>query len=60
LGVFYEDNDTKKRWILKCDDPKTLAQIDAVFVTVEPNGGSHKPSSKLLLFAYLKVNPNHP
>jgi len=60
LGVFYEDNDTKKRWILKCDDPKTLAQIDAVFVTVEPNGGSHKPSSKPLLFAYLKVNPNHP
>jgi len=60
LGVFYEDNTTKKRWILKCDDPKTLAQIDAVFVTVEPGGGSHKPSSKTLLFAYLKVNPNHP
>jgi hypothetical protein len=60
LGVFYEDNGTKKRWILKCDDPKTLAQIDAVFVTVEPNGGSHKPSSKPLLFAYLKINPNHP
>jgi hypothetical protein len=60
LGVFYEDNGTKKRWILKCDDPKTLAQIDAVFVTIEPNGGSHKPSSKPLLFAYLKINPNHP
>jgi len=60
LGVFYEDNGTKKRWILKCDDPKTLAQIDAVFVTIEPNGGSRKPSSKALLFAYLKVNPNHP
>ena len=60
LGVFYEDNDTKKRWILKCDDPSTLAQIDAVFVTIEPNGGSHKPSSKALLFAYLKVNSNHP
>jgi hypothetical protein len=60
LGIFYEDNATKKRWILKCDDPKTLGQIDAVFVTVEPNGGSHKPSSKPLLFAYLKVNPNHP
>jgi hypothetical protein len=60
LGVFYEDSATKKRWILKCDDPKMLAQIDAVFVTIEPNGGSHKPSSKPLLFAYLKVNPNHP
>jgi peptidoglycan hydrolase CwlO-like protein len=60
LGVFFEDNAAKKRWILKCDDPKMLAQIDAVFVTIEPNGGSHKPSSKALLFAYLKVNPNHP
>ena len=60
LGIFYEDNASRKRWILKCDNPKTLAQIDAVFVTVEPNGGSHKPSSKPLLFAYLKVNPNHP
>jgi hypothetical protein len=60
LGIFYEDNASRKRWILKCDDPKTLAQIDAVFVTVEPNGGSHKPSSRPLLFAYLKVNPNHP
>ena len=60
LGVFYEDNDTRKRWILKCDDPKTLAQIDAVFVTVEPRGGSHKPSNKTLLFASLKIDPNHP
>jgi hypothetical protein len=60
LGVFYEDNATKKRWILKCDDLKTLAQIDAVFVTVEPSGGSHKPSNKPLLFAYLNANPNHP
>jgi len=60
LGIFYEDNASRKRWILKCDDPKTLAQIDAVFVTVEPNGGSHKPSSRPLLFAYLRVNPNHP
>ena len=60
LGIFYEDSASKKRWMLKCDDPKTLAQIDAVFVTVEPNGGSHKPSGKSLLFAYLKVDPNHP
>jgi len=60
LGVFYEDNETKKRWILKCNDPKTLAQIDGVFVTVEPKGGSHKPTSKRLLFASLKIEPNHP
>ena len=60
LGIFYEDDASKKRWVLKLDDPKTLAQIDAVFVTVEPHGGSEKPSGKPLLFAYLKVNPNHP
>ncbi len=60
LGVFYEDSTSKKRWILKCDDYTTLAQIDAVFVTVEPHGGSQKPSGKSLLFAYLKGDSNHP
>ena len=60
LGIFYEDNLSKKRWVLKADDPKTLQDIDGVFVTVEPNGGSQHPSGKQLLFAYLRVNPNHP
>ena len=60
LGIFYEDNASKKRWVLKSENHKTLAQIDAVFVTVEPRGGSEKPSGKPLLFAYLRVNPNHP
>jgi len=60
LGVFYEDNATKKRWVLKFDDPKMLEEIDAVFVTVEPSGGSHLPSGKPLLFAYLRNVANHP
>jgi len=60
LGIFYQDNATKKRWVLKFNDPKTLAQIDAVFVTVEPGSGSRKPSGKPLLFAYLKMDANHP
>jgi len=60
LGIFYEDNASKKRWVLKLDDPKLLAQVDAVFVTIEPKGGSRKPSGKPLLFAYLRVDPNHP
>ena len=60
LGVFYEDNIAKKRWVLKAADPKTLEDIDAVFVTVEPNGGSQHPSGKQLLFALLRLNPNHP
>jgi peptidoglycan hydrolase CwlO-like protein len=60
LGIFYEDNTAKKRWVLKFNDPKTLEQIDAVFVTVEPNGGSAKPSGSPLLFTYLKIEANHP
>jgi len=60
LGVFYVDSASKRRWVLRSDDPKALAQIDAVFVTVEPKGGSDKPSNKPLLFAYLHMDPNHP
>jgi len=60
LGIFYEDNAAKKRWIVKCDDPKTLEQIHAVFVTVEPIGGSDKPSGTPLLFTDLQIEPNHP
>jgi anti-sigma-K factor RskA len=60
LGVFYEDNVSKKRWVLKANDAKTLEDIDAVFVTVEPNGGSQHPSGRQLLFAYLRVGSNHP
>jgi len=60
LGVLYEDNMGKKRWVLKANDPKSLEDIDAVFVTAEPNGGSQHPSGKQLLFASLRVSPNHP
>ena len=60
LGVFYEDNVAKKRWIVRSDDAKTLQQIQAVFVTIEPKGGSEKPSGKPFLFAYLRADPNHP
>lgn len=61
LGIFYMDNETNRRWVLKSDDPSLLAQIDAVFVTVEPPGGSKKPSGKPFLYAYLRKAPlNHP
>jgi hypothetical protein len=60
LGIFYQDSVAKKRWVLKFDDPRMLEQINAVFVTVEPQGGSHKPSGKPLLFASLRIEPNHP
>jgi hypothetical protein len=60
LGVLYEDNASKKRWVLRADNPKSLEDIDAVFVTIEPNEGSQHPSGKQLLFAYLRISPNHP
>jgi anti-sigma-K factor RskA len=60
LGIMYLDSSAKRRWVLRLDDPSTLAKIDAVFVTVEPSGGSEKPTGNPLLFAYLKIEPNHP
>lgn len=59
LGLFYQD-DTNRRWILRCNDAKSLARLDMVFVTVEPPGGSSKPTGKQLLRAYLQIPPNHP
>lgn len=60
LGIFYQDEQNKKRWILKSNDAATLAEIDTVFVTVEPHGESSKPSGKPLLSTYLRLPPNHP
>jgi hypothetical protein len=45
-GNFYSDNAAKKRWVLKADNLKTPAGIDAVLVTVEPPGGGSHPSGK--------------
>jgi hypothetical protein len=60
LGILYKDNETNRRWVMRFDEPKQLAEIDAVFVTVEPRGGSHKPTSKPFLFALLRNEANHP
>jgi len=46
--------------VLKFEEPRILAEIDSVFVTVEPPGGSARPTGHKLLYAYLKANPNHP
>jgi len=59
LGLFYQD-DSHNRWVLRCNDPKTLARLNMVFVTVEPPGGSSKPTGKPLLRAYLQIASNHP
>jgi hypothetical protein len=60
LGVFYMDNEANRRWVLKFDNPSVLERINAVYVTVEPAGGSAKPKGKQLLYAYLEAQPNHP
>lgn len=61
LGIFYLDSEKNRRWALKFDDPKVLQEIDALFVTVEPNGGSKRPTNKPFLLAYLHTAaPNHP
>lgn len=60
LGIFFADDKTQNRWVLKFDDPEVLAQIDSVFVTVEPPGGSPKPTGQKLMYAYLNGQPNHP
>ena len=60
LGILYMDNESNRRWVLRFDDPDQLARIDAVFVTVEPHGGSREPTGKPFLYALLRKEANHP
>src|SRR5262249_9473016 len=58
LGLFQIDDTKQNRWVLRFEDPQILAQIDSVFVTVEPAGGSAKPTGRQFLFAYLNRTPD--
>jgi hypothetical protein len=60
LGVLYQDNETKKRWVLKFDNSTELASLHGVYVTAEPQGGSQSPTGRQLLYASLLREPNHP
>ena len=61
LGILYIDEPAQNRWMLKFENPDVLAQIDQVFVTVEPQGGSAQPTGKqFLTAAFLNETPNHP
>lgn len=60
LGILYLDNESNHRWVMRFDDAKQLEEIDAVFVTIEPHGGSPKPTSKPFLYALLRKEVNHP
>jgi hypothetical protein len=61
LGVLYVDDKAQRRWSLKVDDPRQLAEINSVFVTLEPRrGDADKPHGQRVLYAYLGGEPNHP
>ena len=60
MGILYMDNKTNRRWVLKFNNPTVMKEVDSVFVTAEPKGGSVKPSGKQRLYAYLRTAPNHP
>lgn len=60
LGILYLDSESNHRWVMRFDNAKQLEEIDAVFVTVEPHGGSPKPTSKPFLYALLRKEVNHP
>jgi hypothetical protein len=61
LGILYADDSAQKRWALKFEDPEVLSEIDQVFVTMEPPGGSRQPTGKqLLTAAFLNEAANHP
>jgi hypothetical protein len=61
LGVLYVDDKAQKRWVLKVDDPRQLAAIDSVFVTLEPHDGAgEQPRGHKILYAFLSGQANHP
>jgi hypothetical protein len=60
LGLFAIDDSAVSRWVLKVNRADVLSHIDAVFVTVEPPGGSKDPRGKKVLYANLVGPPNHP
>lgn len=60
LGIFYRDLQNANSWVLSFDNPRVLAEIDSVFVTIEPPGGSKKPTGAHLLETTLKTEMNHP
>jgi len=60
LGLFTVDDKSTSRWVLTVNHPDVLSHIDAVFVTVEPPGGSTAPRGKKVLYANLIGPPNHP
>ncbi len=53
LGLLNLDDERQNRWILKFEGPKVLAEIDSIFTTPEPKGGSPRPSGQKLMYAFM-------
>ena len=61
LGALHNDDPAQRRWVFRFSDTKVLAQIDSVYVTLEPNEKpGDKPRGKKLLNAFLGTPANHP
>lgn len=60
LGMLVNDDQGQRRWSLNFSDPHVLAEIDSVFITVEPTADANQPSGKRMLTAYLNDAVNHP
>jgi hypothetical protein len=60
LGILYMDSEANRRWTLKVDNPQQLAQLDALFVTIEPKPQVERPTGKPFLVASLRREANHP
>lgn len=61
LGALQNDDESQKRWVFRFNNAKVLAQIDSVYVTLEPSDEpGEKPRGKKLLKAFLGTPANHP
>ena len=57
LGFLAIDNIETDLWAMTVNDRSKLEAVDSVFVTVEKVGGSEKPTSKKLMYAFLPQIP---
>jgi hypothetical protein len=61
LGSLRLDDPAQGRWVFKSNDAKVLAQIDSVYVTLEPTAKpGDKPKGQKILTAFLGTQANHP
>jgi len=57
LGLMRPDAGGQARWMVSCDNPKVLGQLQAVYIA--PVSPRNKPPEQKMMYAYLG-HPNHP